>query len=118
MKLTIDKLHRRYGRVSFYAHGIFRDVLPYSLFKHRLKAAFDRLAAGARDNEDLFARARYYNRMRTGAELADAGRIDRLKLTQSYYYYDLRVCSRKRISGEPSCHELDHCGLDEGEACR
>ena len=29
----------------------------------------------------------------------------------------LRVCSRKRVSGQPSCHELDHWGLDEGEAC-
>ncbi|TCT35415.1 hypothetical protein EDC90_102670, partial [Martelella mediterranea] len=29
----------------------------------------------------------------------------------------LRVCSRKRIAGEPPCHELDHRGLDEGEAC-
>ncbi|WP_367889889.1 DUF6538 domain-containing protein [Neorhizobium galegae] len=29
----------------------------------------------------------------------------------------LRVYSRKGISSEPSGHELDHCGLDEGEAC-
>ncbi|API53619.1 hypothetical protein BMW22_20190 [Rhizobium leguminosarum] len=28
-----------------------------------------------------------------------------------------RVYSRKGISSEPSGHELDHCGLDEGEAC-
>ncbi|MBO9137004.1 adenosylhomocysteinase [Rhizobium sp. B230/85] len=26
----------------------------------------------------------------------------------------LRVCSRKRVSSEPFCHELDHCCLDEG----
>ncbi len=31
---------------------------------------------------------------------------------------NLRVCSRKRIAGQPSCHELDHCGLNEGQACR
>ena len=30
----------------------------------------------------------------------------------------LRVCSRKRIAGQPSRHELDHCGLNEGQACR
>lgn len=30
----------------------------------------------------------------------------------------IRFCSRKRITGEPSCHELDHCGVDEGNACR
>ncbi|WP_375337246.1 hypothetical protein [Rhizobium bangladeshense] len=31
--------------------------------------------------------------------------------------FTLRVYSRKGISSEPSGHELDHCGLDEGEAC-
>lgn len=30
---------------------------------------------------------------------------------------ELRVYSRKPISSEPSCHELDHCGVHEGEAC-
>lgn len=29
----------------------------------------------------------------------------------------VRVHSRRRISSNPSGHKLDHCGLDEGEAC-
>ena len=36
---------------------------------------------------------------------------------ESFSSPTLRVCSRKRISSEPPCHELDHSGLNEGEAC-
>lgn len=34
-----------------------------------------------------------------------------------WLYFRFPYYSRKGISSEPSGHELDHCGLDEGEAC-
>lgn len=52
------------------------------------------------------------------SQLGDRRRIDvEVGATVIEVKRDLRVCSRKRISSESSCHQLDHCGLDEGEAC-
>ena len=35
---------------------------------------------------------------------------------EDQYQEDLRVCSRIEIPSQSPCHELDHCGLDKGQA--
>lgn len=76
-------------RVRFYAKGVVRDLIPSSIYGHRLDrlyAALDPLA----QEEAVHRRLGYYNKLESVHDLIGASEIRDIARKPSYCYYDFK----------------------------
>ncbi|MBX5014513.1 hypothetical protein HJB67_32420 [Rhizobium lentis] len=113
------------GYQHLYLFGIARRALAQSISFRQMIEAKNSIVAQSLIRLQLDTLLRLYalfwveDPESFSRQVFDGAAINRLKAADGSLMSDkyLRVYSRKGISSEPSGHELDHCGLDEGEAC-
>lgn len=85
----LEDILRKFRRVNFYASGVARDLTPYAFYRPRLRRLYARLAADGIP-QAVTDRVNYYNKLAPDASLTSAVPANKIKLRNSYYYYDLK----------------------------
>jgi hypothetical protein len=80
---------KKYGRVAYYVRAFTGDVLPYPIYRERLRRLYRRIDhAGL--NDDVIDRVNYYNKLSGQVRLADDVAARDIPIKPTYYYYDLK----------------------------
>lgn len=89
MAIEAGELQKAYRRVSYYVRGIARDVIPYAAYEAQLRHLWAHLDLDAVP-ADIRQAVNYYNRLSGVRAYPLSGRISKMPLKNSRYYYDLR----------------------------